>query len=85
MGQVRCVWVVGYGLIVYRFNYEEEEQMALNEENNSNEQPSAGAVAIQIVLCNGHTPPCYRISHISHTCGQTAIKPPNAMASQWIH
>ena len=46
--------------------------MALNEENNSNEEPSAGAVAIQIVLCDGHIPPCYRISHISHTCSQNS-------------
>ena len=50
-------------LYIYRCGREGEEQMTLNEENNSNEEPSAGAVAIQIVLCNnGHAPPCYRIS-----------------------
>ena len=46
--------------------------MALNKENNSNEKLSTSVITIQIMLCDGYIPLCYRISHINHICSQNS-------------
>ncbi|KAF6240586.1 hypothetical protein HO173_001257 [Letharia columbiana] len=65
---------------VYRLNYEKKNNDMALKENNSNEEPTTGAVAIQIVLAMSTCLPtiAYRISHNDGTADQTAT---NAMAS----